>query len=88
MIEGHFYYITDQYFIDFPDPYLMQNKETINGQAHDRPCFYALKDQAGEIYCVAEDEGKSAWLVSVNDLYENHCLSGKMHRKGKTSGRT
>ena len=25
---GHFYYIEDQYFIDFPDNYLMQNKET------------------------------------------------------------
>lgn len=22
---GHFYYIDDQYFKDFPDPYLMQN---------------------------------------------------------------
>ena len=26
---GHFYYLNDQYFIDFPDPKLMQNKETI-----------------------------------------------------------
>ena len=40
MDNGHFYYIDDQYFIDFPDPMLMQNKETVNGQAHDRPCFY------------------------------------------------
>ena len=24
---GHFYYIDDQYFKDFPDSYLMQNKE-------------------------------------------------------------
>lgn len=50
MINGHFYYITDQYFIDFPDPYLMQNKETLNGQAHDRPCFYAFEDDATGIY--------------------------------------
>ena len=41
---GHFYYVTDQYFVDFPDMYLMKNKETINGQVHDRPCFYAYKD--------------------------------------------
>ena len=33
---GHFYYIDDQYFKDFPDPYLMQNKEKVNGQLHDR----------------------------------------------------
>ena len=39
---GHFYYIDDQYFKDFPDSYLMQNKEKVNGQLHDRPCFYAF----------------------------------------------
>jgi hypothetical protein len=44
MDKGHFYYINDQYFIDFQDSYLMKNKETINGQAHDRPCFYAFED--------------------------------------------
>ena len=26
---GHFYYIDDQYFKDFPDSYLMQNKEKV-----------------------------------------------------------
>ena len=50
MINGHFYYLTDQYFIDFPDTFLMQNKEIINGQAHDRPCFYAFKDETTGIY--------------------------------------
>ncbi|MCM1040327.1 MAG: hypothetical protein NC314_01760 [Roseburia sp.] len=50
MINGHFYYITDQYFIDFPDSYLMRNKESINGQQHDRPCFYAFEDEKTGIY--------------------------------------
>lgn len=50
MNEGHFYYIEDQYFIDFPDQYLMRNKETINGQAHDRPCFYAFQDNKTGLY--------------------------------------
>ena len=49
MDNGHFYYITDQYFIDFPDTMLMQNKETVNGQVHDRPCFYAFKDPTPHI---------------------------------------
>ncbi|MBQ0010774.1 MAG: hypothetical protein KBS76_06720 [Ruminococcus sp.] len=44
MDTGHFYYITDQYFADFPDPYLERNKETVDGDLHDRPCFYAFKD--------------------------------------------
>ena len=50
MDVGHFYYLNDQYFIDFPDPQLMQNKETINGQLHDRPCFYAFQDDNTGLY--------------------------------------
>ncbi len=50
MKTGHFYYINDQYFVDFPDPYLMKNKETIDGQAHDRPCFYAFLDVSDTLF--------------------------------------
>lgn len=50
MNAGHFYYINDQYFIDFPDPLLMQNKEKLNGQMHDRPCFYAYQDLKTKLY--------------------------------------
>lgn len=50
MEKGHFYYIKDQYFIDFPDEYLMQNKERINGQLHDRPCFYTFQDSISGLY--------------------------------------
>ena len=48
MNNGHFYFINDQYFIDFPDPFLMQNKEIINGQEHNRPCFYAFEDNTNK----------------------------------------
>ena len=47
---GHFYYIDDQYFKDFPDSYLMQNKEKVNGQLHDRPCFYAFQDSNKQLF--------------------------------------
>lgn len=50
MEVGHFYYINDKYFIDFPDQYLMKNKEMVNGQVHDRPCFYTFQDSDTEIY--------------------------------------
>lgn len=50
MNSGYFYYITDQYFIDFPDEKLMKNKETILGQAHDRPCFFAFQDSSTTLY--------------------------------------
>jgi hypothetical protein len=50
MDNGHFYYIDDQYFVDFPDPLLMQNKETVAGVPHDRPCFYAFQDTSTGLY--------------------------------------
>lgn len=43
-ILGTFYFVSDDYFIDFPDPQLMQEKQTISGQQHGRPCFYAFED--------------------------------------------
>lgn len=50
MDNGHFYFINDQYYIDFPDKMLMQNRETINSQAHDRPCFYTFYDESTGLY--------------------------------------
>ena len=47
---GHFYFLSDQYFVDFPDPKLMKNKEYINGQIHDRPCYYAFQDSKTALY--------------------------------------
>lgn len=44
MNKGYFYFLADQYFIDFPDQYLMKNKEVVDGVLHDRPCFYAFPD--------------------------------------------
>jgi len=41
---GKFYFIKDQYFIDFPDKDLQTNKENINGKEHNRPCFYVIQD--------------------------------------------
>ena len=50
MNTGRFYYIKDEYFADFPDPYLMRNKEMINGHPHNRPCFYAFCDQSTGLF--------------------------------------
>ena len=44
MNTGHFYYIEDQYFLDFQDSQLMKHKETVDGILHNRPCFYAFED--------------------------------------------
>lgn len=47
---GYFYFLSDDYFIDFPDPFIMENKEMVDGELHDRPCFYAFKDSSTNIY--------------------------------------
>ena len=50
MNVGHFYFLCDDYFKDFPDPYLEKNKETINGVLHGRPCFFSFMDNSTQIY--------------------------------------
>lgn len=48
--NGHFYFLDNQYFIDFPDKQLMSNKEETNGKPHNRPCFFAFMDKATGLY--------------------------------------
>ncbi|WP_461206056.1 type III toxin-antitoxin system CptIN family toxin [Clostridium sp. DL1XJH146] len=47
---GNFYFLKDDYFIDFPDDKLMKNKESVKGVTHDRPCFYAFYDDSTSLY--------------------------------------
>lgn len=62
---GHFYFLTDQYFIDFPDQYLMQNKEVVNGVVHDRPCFFAFQDGKTGLYWMIPFSSKVAKYKSI-----------------------
>lgn len=75
MEVGHFYFLTDQYFIDFPDQYLTQNKETIGGKIHDRPCFYAFQDSNTGLY----------WMVPFSSRVDKFkgIYQAKLHRYGK-----
>ena len=45
MVKGNFYFIKNEYFDRFNDKFLMKNKEESNGEIHNRPCFYAVKDE-------------------------------------------
>lgn len=56
MENGNFYYLTDQYFCDFPDTRLMQNKENTMGKIHDRPCYYAFQDTKTGLY----------WMIPIS----------------------
>ena len=62
MEKGHFYFIKNQYFVDFPDTYLMKNKEFVNGRPHGRPCFFAYLDIKTNIY----------WMVPISSQVEKY----------------
>lgn len=63
MLDAQLYFLSDQYYIDFPDDKLMQNKDMIDGIRHSRPCFLAFPDSKNpSIY----------WLVPISSRYEKY----------------
>jgi hypothetical protein len=62
MESGHFYFLDDSYFVDFPDQYLMKNKEMINGQMHDRPCFFSFTDASTQLF----------WMIPISSKVKKY----------------
>jgi hypothetical protein len=71
-----FYFLSDQYYIDFPDPKLMKNKEAVAGKLRSRPCFFVFPDKRTPgIY----------WLVPISSQVEkyNAIAQQKIQRYGR-----
>lgn len=63
MLQAQLYFLSDQYYQDFPDDRLMKNKDIIEGVPHSRPCFFAFKDsKIIDIY----------WIVPISSRYEKY----------------
>lgn len=61
MPDAQLYFLSDQYYLDFPDDKLMKNKDTTDGVLHNRPCFFAFRDsKIREIY----------WIVPISSRVE------------------
>lgn len=61
MPQAQLFFLSDQYYLDFPDDKLMKNKDTTDGVPHSRPCFFAFPDsKIPEIY----------WIVPISSKYE------------------
>ncbi|MDO4340126.1 MAG: hypothetical protein Q4C91_18880 [Eubacteriales bacterium] len=61
MPDAQFYFLSDQYYLDFPDDKLMKNKDMIDGSPHKRPCFFTFADTKNpEIY----------WIVPISSQYK------------------
>lgn len=63
MGEAQLYFLSDQYYVDFPDDKLMRNKEIVAGQISRRPCFLAFADKAVP---------KIFWLVPISSRVEKY----------------
>jgi hypothetical protein len=75
MNAGNFYFLIDDYFTDFPDKQLMQNKEFVNGVVHNRPCFYSFLDSQTQIY----------WMVPFSSKVDKYkkIFNDKISKTGK-----
>lgn len=74
METGRFYFLSDQYFADFPDPKLMQNREIVDGVSHDRPCYCAFEDAATGLYWMVPFSSR---VAKFRKIYQQ-----KLHRRG------
>ena len=74
MQTGHFYFIEEQYYLDFPDSGIMQNREA-SSDTHDRPCFYAFRDEKTSLY----------WMIPVSSKVGKYraIYNRKIARYGK-----
>lgn len=62
-MQAQLFFLSNQYYADFPDDKLMKNKDVINGVPHNRPCFFAFADSKHpEIY----------WIVPISSRYEKY----------------
>lgn len=76
MPTAQLFFLSDQYYIDFPDDKLMKNKDVIDGVPHNRPCFFAFPDaKIPEIY----------WIVPISSKFEKfkRIEEAKIQKYGK-----
>lgn len=62
MESGKFYFINDEYYEKFNGMGLLENRETINGISHGRPCYYAFKESDSIIY----------WMIPISSKIEKY----------------
>lgn len=64
MESGKLYFVKDEFYIRFSDCGLMENKDTINGTPHDRPCCYLFKYE--------ENRDSIYWLIPISSKVEKY----------------
>jgi hypothetical protein len=75
MDKGFFYFISDTYYKKFGEEPLMNNKNMIDGEMHNRPCYYAFQD---------DTDHSIFWMIPVSsqtDKYKKE-FDKRMERYG------
>ncbi|MCD8200673.1 MAG: hypothetical protein LUD47_01190 [Clostridia bacterium] len=67
MVNAQMYFLSDQFFLDFDDPFLMKNK-TVGGSTHNRPYFLAFPDV---------DEPRIYWVVPISSNVEKYTIQAQ-----------
>ncbi|MCD8107801.1 MAG: hypothetical protein LUE20_07550 [Oscillospiraceae bacterium] len=70
-VAGGFYFISDKFYSDFPDPFLMPNKAEEDGLEHNRPCYYAYLDSKTGLY----------WVIPISSKIEKYRKIAESKRK-------
>ena len=69
MTKAQFFFLSDQYYIDFPDDKLMKSKDMIDGVPHKRPCFFAFPDsKIPGIYWIVPISSKSEKFKRIAEM--------------------
>jgi hypothetical protein len=77
MVEGTFYFIKNEYFLEFNDKNLMKNKEIINGKLHERPCYYSYLDiKTGLMWFIPI----SSQVSKYENIYNKKILKSPKHK--------
>lgn len=71
MESGNFYFIKDEYYETFNDPYLMRG----HGDANDRPCYYSFTDDNSPLI---------RWMIPISHQVNKfqHIYNHKIDRYG------
>ena len=63
MMNWQFCFLSDEYYEKFPNHGLMENKEEVNSEVRNRPCFFAFEDTVHkDIF----------WLVPISSNYNKY----------------
>lgn len=64
---GKFYFLSNAYLEAFNDLFLMKNSDEINGEEHNRPCFFAFQDFNTYLYWVIPISSKTKKFQKIYD---------------------